>query len=338
MFGFGVDYLVMAFAPYVEWLFAGRVVAGIFGASITTANAYVADISTPENRARNYGLINVAFGVGFILGPIVGGLLGGLDLRLPFVVAAALCLANSFFGFFVLPESLPEGERDTFSLRRANPLASIATLRSFPLVASLSIAFLFMMLAQRGLENSWVLYTGLRYGWSELQNGMALGAVGFSAVVVQGLLVRPIVARLGERRAVLVGFSIGTAAFAGYGLAPNGIVLVAVIVVGALGGIAGPAVQAIIAGVVPSRDQGKVQGGLASLMSLSAIFAPLVFTSFLFSYFTSDAAPLKLPGAPLLAGSVLMAGALALLFRTFRKHEEAEPESAAGGGARGQDG
>ena len=320
MFGLGVDYLVMGFAPSLGWLFAGRIVAGIMGASITTANAYIADISTPETRARNYGLINVAFGVGFILGPIFGGLLGGIDLRLPFFVAAGLCLLNSLYGFLVLPESLAPENRSAFSLRNANPASSIVHLRTYPLVASLAVAFLLLALAQRGLETSWVLYTGYRYGWNEFQNGLALAAVGVSAALVQGFLVRPAVTWLGERRAVLVGFGIGTLAFAGYGLAPNGLVLVTVIFAGSLGGIAGPAVQAIIAGTVKPTEQGKIQGALTSLMSLSAIAAPLVFTSGVFSYFTSDAAPFELPGAPLLAGSLLMAVAMVLLVRAFRRH------------------
>ena len=320
MFGLGADYLVMGFAPSVGWLFLGRIVAGVMGASITTANAYIADISTPETRARNYGLINVAFGIGFILGPVLGGLLGGIDLRLPFFVAAGLCLVNSLYGFFVLPESLAPQNRSAFSLRTANPVSSISNLRAYPLVASLAAAFVLLMLAQRGLETSWVLYTSYRYGWDEFQNGLALGAVGVSAALVQGLLVRPAVARLGERRAVLIGFGIGTLAFAGYGLAPNGRILITVIVVGSLGGIAGPAVQAIIAGTVVPNEQGKVQGALTSLMSLSAVVAPLLFTAGLFSYFTSDAAPFELPGAPFLAGSLLMAAAMVMVMRTFRKH------------------
>jgi DHA1 family tetracycline resistance protein-like MFS transporter len=320
MFGLGVDYLVMGFAPSVGWLFLGRLVAGVMGASITTANAYIADISTPETRARNYGLINVAFGIGFILGPVLGGLLGSIDLRLPFFVAAGLCLVNSLYGFFVLPESLAVENRSAFSLRSANPASSILHLRTYPLVASLAVAFMLMMLAQRGLETSWVLYTSYRYGWDELQNGLALAAVGISAALVQGLLVRRAVMWLGERRAVLVGFGIGTLAFAGYGLAPNGRVLITVIVLGSLGGVAGPAVQAIIAGTVAPNEQGKVQGALTSLMSLAAIFAPLLFTAGLFSYFVSAAAPFPLPGAPLLAGSALMAVAMLLLVRTFRRH------------------
>lgn len=320
MFGLGVDYLVMGFAPSVGWLFLGRIVAGVMGASITTANAYIADISTPQNRARNYGLINVAFGIGFILGPSLGGILGGIDLRLPFFVAAGLCLVNSLYGFFVLPESLAPKNRSAFSLRNANPVSSISNLRTYPLVASLAVAFVLMALAQRGLETSWVLYTSYRYGWDEFQNGLALTAVGVSAALVQGLLVRHAVMWLGERKAVLVGFAIGTLAFAGYGLAANGLILITVIVIGSLGGIAGPAVQAIIAGTVAPNEQGKIQGALTSLMSLSSIAAPLVFTSGLFSYFTSAAAPFELPGAPLLAGSLLMATAMLLLIRTFRRH------------------
>ncbi len=320
MFGLGVDYLIMGFAPTVAWLFVGRLVAGMMGASITTANAYIADISTPETRARNYGLINVAFGIGFMLGPSLGGLLGSVDLRLPFFVAAGLCLLNSIYGLFVLPESLAPENRSAFSLRNANPVSSLSNLRAYPLVASLAAAFVLLALAQRGLETCWVLYTGYRYGWNEIQNGLALTAVGVSAALVQGLLVRHAVAWLGERKAVLIGFGIGTLAFAGYGLASRGWILITVIVIGSLGGIAGPAVQGLIAGTVAPHDQGKVQGALTSLMSLSSIAAPLVFTAGLFSYFTSDAAPFELPGAPLLAGSILMAVAMLMLIRTFRVH------------------
>ncbi len=320
MFGLGVDYLIMGFAPTVAWLFVGRLVAGMMGASITTANAYIADISTPETRARNYGLINVAFGIGFMLGPSLGGLLGSVDLRLPFFVAAGLCLLNSIYGLFVLPESLAPENRSAFSLRNANPVSSLSYLRAYPLVASLAAAFVLLALAQRGLETCWVLYTGYRYGWNEIQNGLALTAVGVSAALVQGLLVRHAVAWLSERKAVLIGFGIGTLAFAGYGLASRGWILITVIVIGSLGGIAGPAVQGLIAGTVAPYDQGKVQGALTSLMSLSAIVAPLVFTAGLFSYFTSDAAPFELPGAPLLAGSMLMAVAMLMLIRTFRVH------------------
>ena len=215
LFGLGVDYIIMGFAPTLGWLFAGRLIAGVMGASFTTANAYIADVSKPEDRARNFGLIGVAFGLGFIFGPGLGGLLGGIDLRLPFFVSAGLALVNWLYGFFVLPESLPPGKRDSFSWKKANPVGSLHVLGSYPLVAGLTAAFVFVVLAQRGLETVWVLYTGHKFGWDEQMNGLSLMLVGLMATIVQGGLVRPIVGRLGERRAILYGLILAVITYLG---------------------------------------------------------------------------------------------------------------------------
>lgn len=319
LFGLGIDYIVMGLAPSLAWLFVARLISGIMGASITTGNAYIADISTPDTRARNFGLVGVAFGTGFVFGPALGGLLGGIHLRLPFFVAAGLALVNWLYGYFVLPESLPRNLRSPFSWRKVHPLGSVALLRRYPLVAGLAVAFVLMSLAQRGLESSWVLYTGYRYGWDEQANGLALSLVGIMAIIVQGLLVKPVVGRLGERRTILFGFFWGTLVYLGYGLAPKGWVILVAIVVGSIAGVAGPAVQSLVAGSVPPSDQGKVQGALTSLMSLSSIVAPLVFVSGLFSFFTSDAAPFELPGAPFLLGSVCFLSAGLFIWRLFRR-------------------
>jgi DHA1 family tetracycline resistance protein-like MFS transporter len=203
--------------------------------------------------------------------------------------------------------------------RKAHPLGSVGLLRSYPLVAGLAVAFVLISLAQRGLETSWVLYTGYRYGWDERTNGLTLGLVGLMAVIVQGLLVRPLTARLGERRAILFGLSIGALAFGGYGLAWKGWMVPCIIVAGSLAGVAGPAIQGLVAGTVDPTEQGKVQGALTSLMSLTSIFAPLLFAAGLFSYFTSDAAPLELPGAPFLLGALLFVAALLYLVGLFRR-------------------
>lgn len=319
LFGLGVDYVVMGLAPSLWWLFAARVFSGIMGASITTGNAYIADISTPENRARNFGLVGVAFGVGFIFGPALGGLLGSIHLRLPFFVAAGLALVNWLYGFFVLPESLPRHHRSAFSWRKANPVGSLRILRSYPMVGGLAAAFVLMSLAQRGLESTWVLYTGYRYGWDERSNGLALALVGVMAVIVQGFLVKPVVSRIGERKSVLFGLFWGSLAYAGYGLSVNGAMILTTIVFGAFAGVAGPSIQALVSGTVSPSDQGKVQGALTSLMSLSSIVAPLVFASGLFSFFTSDAAPFELPGAPFLLGSVCFFSAGVVVLRLFRR-------------------
>lgn len=319
LFGLGIDYIIMGLAPSMGWLFVGRLVAGVMGASITTANAYIADVSEPEVRARNFGFVGVAFGLGFIFGPAIGGLLGGIDLRLPFFASAGLALVNFLYGIFVLPESLPREKRDAFSWRKANPIGSILVLRSYPLVSGLAVAFVFIVLAQRGLETVWVLYTGHKFGWDEVANGLSLALVGLMAALVQGGLVQPVIKRIGERRAVMGGLVLAAITYLGYGLATAGWMLIAFIIFGSISGVAGPAVQSLVAGSVDPQDQGKVQGGLQSLMSLSSILSPLIFTAGLFSYFTSPAAPFQLPGAPFLLGAVMYAAAFVVATRLFRR-------------------
>lgn len=325
LFGLGIDYLIQGFAPTIGWLFVGRMIAGGMGSSFTTVNAYIADVSTAKTRAQNFGLVGVAFGMGFIFGPVLGGVLGGISLRLPFFFSAGLALVNWLYGYFVLPESLSLENRDRFSLRKSNPFSSIRNLRAYPLVAGLAVAFAFISLAQRGLENSWVLHAGFRYGWSEMQNGLTLGLVGIMAAFVNGFLIRLVIPRLGERKTVLCGLAIATLSFFGYGIAEQGWMALIVIVLGSVGGVAGPALQGLIAGSVSPSDQGKVQGALTSLMSLTSIFAPLIFTTGLFSYFISDRAPIRLPGAPFFLSSVLTLISLILMVRLFRRIPQPEP-------------
>ena len=319
LFGLGTDYLIQGWAPSIGWLFLGRIIAGIMGASITTANAYIADVSTPQTRAQNFGFVGAAFGLGFIFGPVLGGLLGAISLRLPFFVAAGLALVNWLYGFFVLPESLAPEHRSTVSWRKMNPLASLRRLGAYPLVAGLAVAFLFATMAQRGLENVWILYTGFRYGWDLLTNGLTLGLVGVMAVLVQGLLIKPIVARIGERRSITLGLTVSTLAFLAYGLASQGWMVPVIIVFGALAGIALPTIQGLVAGTVLPSEQGKIHAAFTSLTSLTAIFSPLIFTAGLFSFFTSVAAPVILPGAPFFLGSLLFLVSLGLLVRLFRR-------------------
>ena len=322
--GLGIDFLVQGFAPSITWLFFGRVMAGIMGGSFSTANAYIADVSTPETRARNFGLVGVMFGLGFTLGPATGGLLGGIHIRAPFFAAAGLSFINLMYGIFVLPESLPPEKRSSFTLAKANPFGTIGRLRRYPMIAGLTISFVLLSLAQRGLENVWVLYTGYKFGWDEFSNGLVLGLVGIMACIVQGGLVRPMIKRFGERNAVKFGIMISCMAFLSYGLAPAGWVVLLTIVIGSLGGIGGPALQSIIAGQVDDSEQGKVQGAITSLVSLTNIIAPLFFTAGLFSYFTSDEAPFKLPGAPFLVGSFLILCGLVVVISVFRRFPEAD--------------
>ena len=319
LFGLGIDYLIQGWAPSIGWLFLGRIIAGIMGASITTANAYIADVSTPQTRAQNFGFVGAAFGLGFIFGPVLGGLLGAISLRLPFFVAAGLALVNWLYGFFVLPESLAPEHRSTVSWRKMNPLASLRRLGTYPLVAGLAVAFLFATMAQRGLENVWILYTGFRYGWDLLTNGLTLALVGVMAVLVQGLLIKPIVARIGERRSITLGLTVSTLAFLAYGLASQGWMVMVIIVFGALAGVALPTIQGLVSGTVLPSEQGKIHAAFTSLTSLTAIFSPLIFTAGLFSFFTSAAAPVILPGAPFFLGSLLFLVSLGLLVRLFRR-------------------
>lgn len=316
---FGGSYLILALAPSLTWLFIGRVLAGITGATITAANAYIADVSTPETRARNFGFVGVAFGLGFIFGPAIGGLLGGFGLRVPFYAAAVSALAGALYGLLVLPESLPPEKRRPFAWRSAIPLRALGVLGNYPLVAGLAVSFLFFYLAQRGLETVFVLYTAYRYAWGPTENGLALALVGVMAALVQGGLVRPTVARLGERRTIVVGLSVSLLGFVGYGLASQGWMLLTVLAVASLGAVAGPAIQGLVAGTVPGREQGAVQGALTSLQSLASVVAPLAAGG-VFSAFSGEGAPLELPGAPFFLGAVLLLVGLLWAARTLRRH------------------
>lgn len=321
LFGFGVNYVLLGLAPSLGWLFAARILCGISGASITTANAYIADISDASNRSQNYGLVGAAFGLGFIFGPAIGGILGHVGPRVPFFAAAAIVLVNWLYGLLVLPESLPREHRRPFSWKAANPLGSLGLLRKYPMVAGLAVSFVFVVLSQRGLESVWVLYTQYRFGWQELQNGLALALIGLMVAFVQGVLIRRIVPRVGERRAVLTGLVIGMLAMVLYGLAYEGWMMLAVIFVASLSGIAGPAIQGLVAGSVAPSAQGSVQGALTSLMSLTSIFAPLISTQ-LFGAFTGNNAPMELPGAPFFAGAIFLAAALAGVLRVFKRNPQ----------------
>lgn len=326
LFGSGLDYLLLAFAPSLSWFFVGRIVAGITGANIAAASSYIADISPPEKRAANFGIIGAAFGLGFIAGPALGGLLGANDLRLPFLVAAGLTLANWVYGLIVLPESLAPENRRAFSWARANPVGSLLALRRWPVVVGLASSLFLMNLAQFGLQNVWVLYTGYRYHWSSRQVGASLAVVGLMAAIVQGGLARRIIPALGERRAIVIGLTIGSINMIGYGLATAGWMILTIVAIGSLGSFGGPALQGLISRNVPPNEQGSVQGALASLGSVAGFIAPLIATS-LFGYFISDRAPVKLPGAPFFLSAGLLITAMLLAVRSFRSTSASAQQS-----------
>jgi DHA1 family tetracycline resistance protein-like MFS transporter len=323
--GAGLDYTLMAFAPTWKWLFVGRVISGITGANITAANAYIADVSAPEERAKNFGLVGACFGVGFILGPALGGLLGAYGLRVPFMAAAGLNLLNALYGFFVLPESLPKENRRSFDWRRANPLASLQGLKRYPVVLGLTATIALERIAHDSLPSTWVLYTTYRFNWSELNNGLSLALVGLMYAIVSAGLSGTLVKKLGERRAIVLGLMVGSSAFLVYGLATRGWMLYAMIVVSSLGGIGMPALQSLITKLVSATEQGAVQGVISSIHAIAAIIGPLMATN-LFGYFTSSAAPVKLPGAAFIASSVLVAIGAALAVRSLRVRLPVSPE------------
>lgn len=317
--GFGVNYLLLGLAPSLTWLFIARILSGITGASFSTANAYIADISTTENRSQNFGMVGAVFGLGFIAGPALGGLLGSLGPRVPFFVSAALVGLNLIYGYFVLPESLPPEKRRPFSWRQANPLGSVKLLGRYPLVAGLAGAFVFFSLAQRSLETIWVLYTSFRYDWTTMQNGMGLALVGLMAAIVQGGLIRKIIPYLGERRAVITGLTVNIFAYIAYGFSSQGWMMLTVVVLGSLGSIVAPAIQGLVAGQVDPSEQGAVQGTLTSLMSLTAIAAPLISTQ-LFGYFTAPQRSPQIPGISFFAGAGFLLVGLVLVLRAFGKN------------------
>ncbi len=305
-FGLGLDYVLMALAPNLAWLFVGRVISGITAASISTSMAYVADVTPVEKRASAFGVTGIAFGLGFVLGPALGGLLGGIDPRLPFWAAAGLSLLNGLYGLFVLPESLPPDRRRAFEWRRANPVGSLRLLRSRPgLMRLATIAFL-SNLAHAVLPSVFVLYAGFRYGWQERTVGLSLALIGMSSAIVQGALVGPLVARLGERLTLLTGLTFGVAGFVAYAFAPTGAVFLSVIPLVALWGLSGPSAQGLMTRLVDPRQQGELQGANGAVLGIAAMIGPALFT-LTFATFISADNRWQIPGAPFYLAALLLA-------------------------------
>jgi DHA1 family tetracycline resistance protein-like MFS transporter len=305
LLGFGVDFLFMAFAPTLGWLFVGRLISGIMGASFTTAGAYIADVSPPEKRAQNFGLIGAAFGLGFIIGPVLGGLLGGMGTRVPFMVTAGLCLLNALYGFFILPESLPLQNRRPFTWRRANPLGTLRSLSRYTQLRGLLLALALLYVASHAIQGNWAYYTLEKFKWTEREVGLSLGVVGLCVGLVQGILIRKIIPALGQERSVYVGLGLYATGFVLYAFATQGWHMYAITVIYSMGGIAGPALQGIMSNTVPQNEQGELQGGFTSIASLSAIVGPYLMNSVLFATFTRAEAGVYFPGAAMLCGGLL---------------------------------
>jgi len=313
-FGLGLDYVLMALAPNLAWLFVGRVISGITAASISTGMAYIADVTPPEKRSGAFGMVGVAFGLGFIFGPALGGLLGSIDPRLPFWAAAALSLANAMYGLFVLPESLPPDRRRAFEWKRANPLGSLRLLRSHPELSGLAGVVFLSNLAHAALPATFVLYAGYRYGWDERTVGFTLALIGVCSAIVQGGLVQPVVRRFGERSALIFGLAAGAVGFAMYGLAPSGLAFLAAVPIVALWGLASPAAQSIMTRHVGSSEQGQLQGANGSIMGIATMIGPTLFAT-TFAFFIGEGARLHVPGAAFLVAAVLLAGGALLAAR-----------------------
>lgn len=317
LFGFGLDYILLAFAPTIGWLFLGRVFAGITGASFTTASAYVADISPPDKRAQHFGLIGAMFGLGFIIGPVAGGILGQYGTRVPFMASAILALFNWLYGYFVLPESLDASRRRPFSWKRANPFGSLRHLRRYPAVWGLIGSLTFVWVGSHAVQTTWSYYNIGKFGWDERMVGYSLAFVGLMIAMVQGGLIRVAIPRLGLKRSMFAGLILFTTGMVLYAFATAGWMMFVFSFVYCMGGIAGPAIQGIISTQVPPDEQGELQGSMTSLMSASTIVGPPLMTS-LYAHFSRPDAALRFPGAPFIMGALLFLTGALLALRSLR--------------------
>lgn len=322
LLGSGLDYFLLAWAPTIVWLFVGRIVSGISGANFSAAAAYIADVSPPEKRAANFGIIGAAFGLGFIFGPAAGGWLGEHGLRWPFIAAGILTLINWLYGIFVLPESLKPENRRNFSWAKSNPISALLELKKHPLVLGLSSSYFITSLAHQVYPAVWVLYTSYRFNWSPHQTGNSLALVGLMAAIVQGWLSRHIIPKIGERNTAVWGLIIMVCAMIGYGFSTEGWMVYPIIVVGSLSGLATPAIQGMISRTVRDDEQGGIQGSLTSLQSVAGFIGPPLATG-LFGYFISEKAPVLIPGAAFFFSAILLTAAVVVTARSFaREHSE----------------
>lgn len=318
LFAFSLDYLLLAFAPTITWLFVGRIIAGLTGASITTATAYIADVSTNENRAKNFGMIGAAFGLGFIIGPVIGGLLGHYGSRVPFYAAAVLCLLNFLYGYFILPESLSKDNRREFDIKRANPVGAFLNLKKHPSLIGLMVAIFLLYVASHAVQSNWSFFTMYQFKWDSRMVGISLGVVGLLVGIVQGGLIRVINPKLGNEKSIYVGmalYSIGMFLFAA---ATESWMMFVFLIPYCLGGIAGPAMQSVISAQVPPNEQGEIQGTMSSLMSASTIIGPPMMTT-VFYFFTHKEAPFQFAGAPFVLGGILMLLSTLIAYFSFKK-------------------
>lgn len=315
LFGFGLDFILLAIAPSLWWLYVGRIIAGVMGASYTTAAAYIADISNEENKAKNYGLLGAAFGMGFIIGPGVGGFLAELGVRAPFIACAILSLLNWLYGYFVLPESLKPENRRAFSWKRANPIGAFMQMKKYKSIIGLLICFFLLYLAAQAVMSNWQYYSMLKFNWNERQIGVSITIVGLLVAFVQGFLVRVVNPRIGNVNAVVIGLALYTIGMLAFGFAPSGVFMYLACIPYCLGGINGPAMQTIMSDTVPKDSQGELQGLITSVQSLTSIIGPVMMAG-IFNYYTV-VAEVKFPGAAFVAGAILIFIALIIAYFTL---------------------
>ena len=321
LFGFFLDYMILVYAPTIGWLFVGRILAGITGASFTTATAYIADISNDENRSKNFGMVGAAFGLGFILGPPIGGLLGDIGTRVPFMFAAGLSLVNALYGYFILPESLSEENRREFSWKRANPVGSLKNLGRYPALLGLVGALFCLQIAGQTHPSTWSYFTMKEFGWNLKQVGWSLAFVGLIVAIVQGGLNRIINPKIGDRNSVIIGLLFYGMGFMLFSIATTGWMMYIYMIPFGLGGIAGPSLQSLITKQVAPNEQGELQGGITSLQSVTTIIGPLIASN-LFSYYSDGKEHFQFPGAAFFMAGLLTFLALGIALRSFPKKKE----------------
>ncbi|MBB2144812.1 MFS transporter [Pedobacter sp. LMG 31464] len=319
LLGLGIDYIFLSFAPTLGWLFVGRVIAGITGASFTTAMAYIADISTPEKKAQNFGMVGVAFGIGFIIGPLIGGLFSHMGLRVPFMISAGLALLNWLYGYFILPESLKPENRREFSWKRANPIGSMVSVAKYPAIIGLVVALLLLFIASHSVQSNWGYYVIEKFNWNSSMIGYSLSIVGVAVAVVQGGLIRIIIPKIGNKKAIILGLILYIIGFTCFAFAPNGLMMMIFILPYCLAGIGNPAMQSIISNQVPANAQGEIQGIVTSMQSAGAILGPFSM-AYIFAHFIAKGNGIYFPGAPFIFSVFLTLISLIITIATLRKH------------------
>lgn len=319
LFGMAIDYLFLSFAHTITLLFIGRIIAGLCGASITTASAYIADVTTPEKRSQNFGLIGAAFGIGFIIGPVLGGIFSQFGTRVPFMVAGGLSLLNWLYGYFILPESLKKENRRPFVWKRANPIGALMQIKRYPSLKGLLAALLILYVAAQSTQTIWSFYTLEKFKWNETWIGYSLGFIGLTVAIVQGGLIRVIIPKFGQKRSIMIGLFLYLIGFTLFAFATKGWMMFVFMIPYALAGITGPAIQGIISTKVEANEQGELQGIMTSFMSLASIIGPLIM-SYLFAHFTNANNNIYFPGAPFIMASALTIISIIICYNNLKKH------------------